>query len=123
MDEAYLSIGEAIARSPDESRPWTIIVPFALPGEKIKARIYRNSRLHSFADLVEVITPNTALRDDNRVRCQYFGTCGGCQYQVHRTAISDVLPIMCCVDVVLPDPVRLETRCCCQSVQKLLWCG
>ncbi|KAG6900364.1 hypothetical protein C0993_011995 [Termitomyces sp. T159_Od127] len=76
------SNGEAIARSPDESRPWTIIVPFALPGERIKARIYRNARLHSFADLVEVITPNTALRDDNRVRCQYFGTCGGCQYQM-----------------------------------------
>ncbi|KAG5352662.1 hypothetical protein J132_07753 [Termitomyces sp. J132] len=76
------SNGEAIARSPDESRPWAIIVPFALPGEKIKARIYRNARLHSFADLLEVITPNTTLRDNSRIRCQYFGTCGGCQYQM-----------------------------------------
>ncbi|KAG6902678.1 hypothetical protein C0995_013370 [Termitomyces sp. Mi166 len=76
------SNGEAIARSPDESRPWTIIVPFALPGERIKARIYRNARLHSFADLLEVITPNPTLRDNDRIRCQYFGTCGGCQYQM-----------------------------------------
>ncbi|KAG6824968.1 hypothetical protein H0H92_005287 [Tricholoma furcatifolium] len=73
---------EAIARLPNEERPWAIILPFALPGEKVKARIYRNSRLHSFADLLEVITPNSQLRDDSRVRCQYFGTCGGCQYQM-----------------------------------------
>ncbi|KAG6854170.1 hypothetical protein C0991_009822 [Blastosporella zonata] len=76
------SNGEAIGRLPNEERPWTIILPFALPGEKVKARIYRNARLHSFADLIEVITPNTDLRDDNRVKCQYFGTCGGCQYQM-----------------------------------------
>ncbi|KAG6909583.1 hypothetical protein DXG01_016622 [Tephrocybe rancida] len=68
------SNGEAIARSPNEERPWTVILPFALPGEKVKVRIYRNARLHSFADLVEVITPNPKLRDDSRVRCQYFGT-------------------------------------------------
>ncbi|KAG6836070.1 hypothetical protein H0H93_011787, partial [Arthromyces matolae] len=50
---AVCSNGEAIARSPDESRPWAIILPFSLPGEKVKARIYRNARLHSFADLLE----------------------------------------------------------------------
>ncbi|KAG5640537.1 hypothetical protein DXG03_008174 [Asterophora parasitica] len=76
------SNGEAIARSLNETRPWTVVVPFALPKEKIRARIYRNARLHSFADLLEVITPNPELRDQSRVKCQYFGTCAGCQYQM-----------------------------------------
>ncbi|KAG6856740.1 hypothetical protein H0H87_001340 [Tephrocybe sp. NHM501043] len=76
------SNGEAIGRLRNEERPWTVILPFALPGEKVKARIYRNARLHSFADLIEVITPNTKLRDSSRIKCQYFGTCGGCQYQM-----------------------------------------
>ncbi|KAF8061735.1 S-adenosyl-L-methionine-dependent methyltransferase [Lyophyllum atratum] len=76
------SSGEAIARSSDDQHPWTVILPFALPGEKVLARIYRNARLHSFADLLKVITPNPALRDDSRVKCQYFGSCAGCQYQM-----------------------------------------
>lgn len=65
----------------DEKRPWTVVVPFALPGERIRARIYRNARLHSFADLLEIVKPNPELRDDNLVQCKYFGSCAGCQYQ------------------------------------------
>ena len=59
-----------------------IVAPFALPGERIRVRVYRSSRLHSFADLVEVVTPNPDLRDDSRAKCRYFGKCSGCQYQV-----------------------------------------
>ncbi|GLB35552.1 putative methyltransferase [Lyophyllum shimeji] len=76
------SSGEAIARSSDDQHPWTVILPFALPGEKVRARIYRNARLHSFADLLEIVTPNPELRDDSRIQCRYFGTCAGCQYQM-----------------------------------------
>jgi tRNA (uracil-5-)-methyltransferase len=36
----------------------------------------------SYADLVEVLKPNETLRDMTRVKCQYFGKCAGCQYQV-----------------------------------------
>ena len=38
--------------------------------------------MHSFADLISVEVPNTELRDMSRVKCKYFGTCAGCQYQV-----------------------------------------
>lgn len=62
--------------------PWAIIVPLSLPGEVVRAKVYRNARMHSLADLVAVVTPNLDLRDDSRARCQYFGRCGGCQYQV-----------------------------------------
>ncbi|KAI0033649.1 S-adenosyl-L-methionine-dependent methyltransferase [Vararia minispora EC-137] len=89
QDEVELSVrvmsasGEAIALPTDATlRPWAVVVPFALPGETVRARVYRHSRLHSHADLVRVETPNAALRDDGRVRCRYFGRCGGCQYQM-----------------------------------------
>ncbi|KAG8997363.1 tRNA(m5U54)methyltransferase [Tulasnella sp. 427] len=78
------SNGEAIARVPStiSATPWAILVPFALPGETVRIRVYANVRLHSLADLVEVVNPNGSIRDDGRVRCRYFGTCAGCQYQM-----------------------------------------
>ncbi|KAH6901028.1 tRNA methyltransferase [Coprinopsis sp. MPI-PUGE-AT-0042] len=76
------SNGDGIAISTSKTRPWAVIVPLALPNEKVRVRIYRNGRLHSFGDLLEVITPNAELRDASRIACKYFGTCGGCQYQM-----------------------------------------
>ncbi|MCX6856566.1 MAG: TRAM domain-containing protein, partial [Verrucomicrobia bacterium] len=57
---------------------WVVFVPFALPGELVKCRIYRNHKNYSNADLVEVLEPSV-----ERVPtvCSLFGTCGGCQYQ------------------------------------------
>lgn len=57
---------------------WVVMVPFALPGELVKVRIYRNFKNYSDADLVRVIEPSP-----HRVtpKCALFGVCGGCQYQ------------------------------------------
>ncbi len=57
---------------------WVVLAPFALPGERVRVRIYRNQRNFSEADLVEVIESSP-----ERVapRCPLFGACGGCQYQ------------------------------------------
>ena len=62
------------------SRPsgWVVMVPFTLPGEKVRARIYRNHKNFSEADLLEVVTPSPHRIDP---KCPLFGTCGGCQYQ------------------------------------------
>ncbi len=38
--------------------------------------------MYSHAELLEMITPNTEMRDDSLIRCKYFGQCAGCQYQV-----------------------------------------
>ncbi len=61
------------------SSGWVVMVPFTLPGEKVRARVYRNHKNYSEADLLEVLTPSP-----HRVAnppCPLFGTCGGCQYQ------------------------------------------
>jgi len=57
---------------------WVVMVPYALPGERVRAKVWRNHAQHSQADLAEVLTPSP-----QRVQpqCPLFGTCGGCQYQ------------------------------------------
>ena len=56
---------------------WVVMVRFALPGERVRARIYRNDKRFSEADLVEVLRPSP-----RRVAapCPVFTQCGGCQY-------------------------------------------
>ncbi|KAI0045363.1 S-adenosyl-L-methionine-dependent methyltransferase [Auriscalpium vulgare] len=74
--------GEGLAIAPASKRPWVVVTPFSLPGETIRARVYRHGRMYSHADLISVDTPNPELRDMGRVQCQYFGKCAGCQYQM-----------------------------------------
>jgi tRNA (uracil-5-)-methyltransferase len=75
--------GDGLAQSDREDiRPWVVVVPFTLPGERVRARVFRNERMHSMADFIEIIRPNPELRDDARIKCKYFAQCGGCQYQV-----------------------------------------
>jgi tRNA/tmRNA/rRNA uracil-C5-methylase (TrmA/RlmC/RlmD family) len=57
---------------------WVVMVAFALPGERIRARVFRNHANYSEADLVEVLTPSPHRVEP---RCPLFGRCGGCQYQ------------------------------------------
>ncbi len=57
---------------------WVVMVPFTLPGERVRARVYRNHKNYSEADLLEVLAPSP-----HRVSppCPLYGRCGGCQYQ------------------------------------------
>ena len=57
---------------------WVVMVAFALPGERVRARVFRNEKNFSEADLVEVLRPSP---DRVAPRCPLFGQCGGCQYQ------------------------------------------
>lgn len=67
---------------PDAASPtssgWVVMVPFTLPGERVRARVFRNHKNYSEADLLEILTPSP-----HRItpRCPLFGRCGGCQYQ------------------------------------------
>ena len=72
--DALSNAGDGIGRVDG----WVVFVPFALPGDRVKARVWRNDRNYSSADLVEVINPSP---DRVEPGCRLFGTCGGCQYQ------------------------------------------
>jgi 23S rRNA (uracil1939-C5)-methyltransferase/tRNA (uracil-5-)-methyltransferase len=72
--EDLTNLGDGVARHDG----WVIFVPFALPGERVRARIWRNKRKYSDADLVAVLEPSV---DRIEPVCPLFGDCGGCQYQ------------------------------------------
>ena len=72
--ETLTNLGFGIAR--DDG--WVIQVPFVLPGELIRARIYRNHKNYSDADSIEILQSSP---DRVVAKCKLFGTCGGCQYQ------------------------------------------
>ncbi|CAE6438212.1 unnamed protein product [Rhizoctonia solani] len=76
------STGDSISIHSSPAGPWAVVVPFVLPGEKIRTKIYRSSRLHSFGDLLEVVEANNTMRDSSLIRCKYFGKCAGCQHQM-----------------------------------------
>ncbi len=72
--ETLTNMGQGLGRHEN----WVVMVRFALPGERVRARIYRNDKNYSEADLVEVLRPSP-----HRVEapCPVFSECGGCQYQ------------------------------------------
>ena len=81
--DSLSNLGIGVARidlpdAPSEQGPWVIFVPFCLPGEQVKARIFRNDSNCSHADLIEVVKPSP---DRVEPKCSLFGSCGGCQYQ------------------------------------------
>ena len=57
---------------------WVVFVPFTLPGELVRVKIWRNKKNYSDADLVEIIESSP---DRVEPRCKLFKECGGCQYQ------------------------------------------
>jgi tRNA/tmRNA/rRNA uracil-C5-methylase (TrmA/RlmC/RlmD family) len=75
------NLGSGLGRVPlpgETEARWVVMVPFALPGERVRVRVFRNHKNFSEADLLAVLTPSP-----QRVaaRCPLFGRCGGCQYQ------------------------------------------
>lgn len=68
------NLGEGVGRIDG----WVVMVPMALPGERVRARVWKNHKNYSQADLVEVLH---ASPDRVAPQCPLFGECGGCQYQ------------------------------------------
>src|SRR6266550_8634569 len=105
--------GEAIGLGFGKRRhPWAIVTRFCFPGETVVVKVYWNRRLHSFAKVLEVVKPDLRPRDDSRIKCKYFGTCGGCQYQVSFIlGVSGLRLIARYADVVIRSTAQVEAGC------------
>lgn len=68
------NLGVGVGRISD----WVVMVPYVCIDEVVIARVYKNCKNYSLADLVEVLSPSS---DRVSPRCPLFGICGGCQYQ------------------------------------------
>ena len=56
----------------------TVFVPLAVAGDRLRVRIYQVKNKTAFAEIVEIIEAS-----DLRIEppCEYFGRCGGCDFQ------------------------------------------
>jgi 23S rRNA (uracil1939-C5)-methyltransferase len=68
--------GDALGRHEGK----VIFVPYAIPGETVRAQVIEDKGHYAFAELVEVVDPSSQRVDPP---CPYFGLdkCGGCQWQ------------------------------------------
>ncbi|KAH3901138.1 tRNA (uracil(54)-C(5))-methyltransferase SCDLUD_002620 [Saccharomycodes ludwigii] len=75
--------GMAIVDHPlDKTHKQVVIIPFSIPGDVVKARLFKTLNRYVQADLLEITTPSLK-RNDERITCKkYFGSCSGCQYQM-----------------------------------------
>lgn len=55
-----------------------VFVPFALPGESVRAIVIKREKRYAVAKLIEVLTPAPERVEPP---CPYFGRCGGCALQ------------------------------------------
>src|SRR5215472_1183977 len=79
-DELRLSIeklvygGEGLAHAEGN----TVLVPYVLPGEEVRAAPKKRQRKLLWADLLEVTSP---VKERSKPKCPHFQKCGGCHYQ------------------------------------------
>jgi 23S rRNA (uracil-5-)-methyltransferase RumA len=55
-----------------------IFVKGAIPGDRVKALVFRKKKAYAEAKIQELLLPST---DRIEAPCPYFGICGGCQWQ------------------------------------------
>ena len=75
------STGDGLAVS--ENGDHVYVVPFTAPGDKVTAKVYKHNEKerYSLADLVKV-NEDGPHRNQSLVKCPYFATCSGCQFQM-----------------------------------------
>ncbi|UKZ62491.1 uncharacterized protein TrAtP1_003738 [Trichoderma atroviride] len=75
------STGDGLAMKPGSNQVY--VVPFTVPGDVARVKVFRHLRRENqtVADFVSIVKPSP-LRDDARIQCKYFATCGGCQFQM-----------------------------------------
>ncbi len=66
--------GEGVGKYED----FTVFVPFALPGERVRVRMELVKKTYGKGKLLEILE---ASPDRQEPECPYYGRCGGCQMQ------------------------------------------
>lgn len=75
------NLGSGVGRKElSDGSQWVIHVPYTIPNEEVKCRVFRNHASYSEADLVEVLQPSPTRVEPV---CKFYSQCGGCQYQVN----------------------------------------
>ncbi|CAE7011612.1 hypothetical protein CFE70_002088 [Pyrenophora teres f. teres 0-1] len=77
------STGDGLGFQQGADSDQVYVVPFSAPGDVVTARPHKHfeKEKYSMADFVNVITPSPH-RDASLVKCPYFASCSGCQFQM-----------------------------------------
>ncbi|KAI9885690.1 MAG: hypothetical protein M1823_002506 [Watsoniomyces obsoletus] len=75
------STGDGLAYDPATQHVY--VVPFSVPGDTILAKAvhFVLNEKYIMTDFIRVITPSPQ-RNDSLIKCPYFQTCSGCQFQM-----------------------------------------
>jgi len=73
--EKVASEGKGLARTEDGK---VIFVDYALPGDEVKAFVYKSKKDVGIARIEELLKPSELRQDPF---CEHFQTCGGCRWQ------------------------------------------
>lgn len=109
--EGMTSEGQGVARV----NGYTVFVPLALEGERVRAHIIKVTSSWAIAKLIEIITPS---RDRVKPPCPIHGSCGGCtlqhlsypaQLECKRKTVLDALKrIGGFNDIAVPTPLAMD---------------
>ncbi|KAF2029427.1 S-adenosyl-L-methionine-dependent methyltransferase [Setomelanomma holmii] len=77
------STGDGLGFQTGSDSDQVYVVPFTAPGDTVTAKPFKHfeKEKYSMADFVKVNTPSTH-RDSSLIKCPYFSTCSGCQFQM-----------------------------------------
>ncbi|KAH7320235.1 uracil-5--methyltransferase [Stachybotrys elegans] len=78
---ALSSGGDGLAMRDGDPSGRVYVVPFSVPGDTVKAQVFRHLPDHTVTNFLAVSEPSS-MRDDSRIRCGYFAKCSGCQFQM-----------------------------------------
>ncbi len=76
--EAFADRGKSLARVGEGDGGFVVFVAGAVPGDRVRARVFKRKRGFAEARLLEVLEASD-LR--TTPRCEYAATCGGCKWQ------------------------------------------
>jgi tRNA (uracil-5-)-methyltransferase len=81
--EQISSTGDGLGVRKDSKSNQIYVVPFTAPGDVVTAKVFKHfeKEKYTMADFVKVTSPSPH-RDDSLVKCPYFSTCSGCQFQM-----------------------------------------
>jgi len=72
--EALTNSGDGLGRIDQR----VVFVPYTLPGDKVKVRLTQRKKTFAIGQIVEILEPGKQRIEP---QCQYFGQCGGCDWQ------------------------------------------
>ena len=79
-DEIEVTVEKIVPRGPGIAfvENLTVLTPLSGPGDVLRIRLTEVKKRLAFAEIVEIIKPGTGR---TAPACEYFGTCGGCDFQ------------------------------------------